>query len=311
MTSHDELPEPERGEWDVDALWSRVRARTVDAAQGLAERAPLPSRPARMPRWVYAYAATLILCAAAGTLFVRRHNRMAALAADSTPGDYRTSRGQYATVRLADSSEVTLAPESRLTISPRFRTGAREIALEGEAIFSVRHDAAHPFRVRTRRAVVEDIGTRFDLRAYPGDATIVVAVVEGAVSLGTEQAAIGPTAASAGSTARPNEIVLHGGEVGTLDQQGKLTAERSSRASSYLGWPEGRLSFVDRPLPEVLRTIARWYDLDVRVADARLARRLVTAEFAHQSPSEMIAALAVTMDATVEHNGRVFTLRPR
>src|ERR1019366_1973328 len=58
-------------------------------------------------------------------------------------------------------------------------------------------------------------------------------------------------------------------------------------------------------------TIGRWYDLDVRVPDARLARRLVTAEFSRQSASEMIAALAVAMDATVEREGRAITLRPR
>lgn len=273
-------------------------------------------RPPRVPRWVYAYAAAVILCAVAGTLFVRRYNRAAALAGDSAPGDYRTSRGQYATVRLADSSEVTLAPESRLTISPRFSTGARDIALEGEAIFSVRHDATHPFRVRTRGAVVEDVGTRFDLRAYAGDASVAVAVVEGAVSFAAERSGSGLAGASGSApgavqSQQASEVVLHSGEVGTLDANGHVTAERSSNVSGYLGWADGRLAFVDRPLPEVLRTIARWYDIDVRVTDPRLARRLVTAEFAQQSPAEMVAALAVTMDATVERNGRVLTLRPR
>lgn len=290
MTPHDELPEPEREAWDVDALWAGVRARTVDA----------PLWPWRVPRWAYAYAATLVVCAAGATLFVRSHNRAVALAGAAAQGDYRTSRGQYATVRLADSSEVTLAPESRLTISARFGAGAREIALEGEAIFSVRHDAARPFRVRTQSAVVEDIGTRFDLRAYPGDASTMVAVVQGAVSLAADSAPHGA-----------NGVVLHGGEVGTLDRHGHITAERSSSASNYLGWADGRLSFVDRPLPEVLRTIARWYDLDVRVTDAGLARRLVTADFVRQSPAEMLAALAITMNATVERNGRIVTLSPR
>jgi ferric-dicitrate binding protein FerR (iron transport regulator) len=105
--------------------------------------------------------------------------------------------------------------------------------------------------------------------------------------------------------------VLRGGEVGTLDEQGTVVSGHSSNAASYLDWADGRLSFVDRPLPEVLRTIARWYDLDVRVPDPQLARRLVTADFVRQSPEEMIDALAVAMDATVERSGRIITLRPR
>jgi ferric-dicitrate binding protein FerR (iron transport regulator) len=308
MTPDGELPEPKNESWNVDAMWSRVRARTLDAASGRVERAP-SQRPLRQsPQRVTAYAAAamLVLIVGAGALLMRSRNRFASVANDSSPGLYRTSRGQYATIRLSDGSEVTLAPESHLTISARFAQGAREIALDGEAIFSVHHDPAHPFRVRARGALIEDIGTRFDLRAYPADAAVTVAVVEGAVSLGRDRSK--SSTAPLGGTA---EIVLHVGEVGTLDQQGNATAERSSRASSYLGWASGRLSFVDRPLPEVLRTIGRWYDLDVRVPDARLARRMVTAEFSRQSASEMIDALAVAMDATVEREGRVITLRPR
>ena len=105
--------------------------------------------------------------------------------------------------------------------------------------------------------------------------------------------------------------MLASGDVGTLDRQGKAAAERGTRVSSYFDWVNGRLSFVDRPLPDVLLTIGRWYDLDIRVADARLARRLVNAELSRQTPAELIDALAIAMDATVERSGRVITLRPR
>jgi transmembrane sensor len=225
---------------------------------------------------------------------------------EPAPGHYSTSRGQSATVRLIDGSEVTLGPESRLTIPAGFAKGAREIALDGEAIFSVRHDEARPFCVRAHGALIRDIGTRFDLRAYPDEAVVTVAVTEGSVSLGRER----PD--SVGTLGRDGKaIVLGSGEVGTVDPHGAVTSVRSSQMSSYFGWANGRLSFVDRPLPEVLRTIGRWYDLDVRVTDARLARRLVNAEFSPQSPAETIDALALAMDATVERSGRVITLRPR
>jgi transmembrane sensor len=81
--------------------------------------------------------------------------------------------------------------------------------------------------------------------------------------------------------------------------------------AGYLAWANGRLSFTDRPLEEVLRTIGRWYDLDVRVEDARLKGRRVTADFSPQSPAEMIDALAVATDAVVARDGRVITLRTR
>ncbi len=102
--------------------------------------------------------------------------------------------------------------------------------------------------------------------------------------------------------------MLHRGEVGTLDENGGVSATRAASVSRYLGWSSGRLTFVGQPLPDVLLAIGRWYDLDVRIPDARLASRLVTAEFSTQSPSEMIAALALAVDAKVERVGRVVTL---
>jgi transmembrane sensor len=292
MNPADDLPEPERGQWDVDAMWTRVRARTVDA--------PVVSRGG--PRWprVLAAAASLIVIVGSGALIGRARLLPPSSAAAPAGGQYGTSRGQYATIRLTDGSEVTLAPESRLTISPKFSEGAREISLDGEAIFSVRHDAAHPFRVRARGAIVEDIGTRFDLRAYPEDADVTVAVVEGSVSFGA-------------AIAKPHSapVVLGRGDVGMLDGPGRTSVRKDRRADGYLDWAIGKLSFNDRPLPEVLRTISRWYDLDLRVTDPRLARRLVTAGFSRRSPSEMLDALAIALDARVDRSGRVLTLTPR
>jgi ferric-dicitrate binding protein FerR (iron transport regulator) len=61
---------------------------------------------------------------------------------------------------------------------------------------------------------------------------------------------------------------------------------------------------------QIARTIARWYDLDVQIADVRLQRRLVTADFDTQSPKEMIAALATAVGANVERHGRTLVIRP-
>jgi transmembrane sensor len=255
---------------------------------------------------VYANAASLLLVGIAGAWIARSRARAAAPPAPAAPGDYRTSRGQYATIRLADSTAVTLAPESHLAVSARFGDGARELSLEGEAIFSVRHDAARPFRVRARNAVIEDIGTKFDVRAYAGDATVTVAVVEGSVEITSEQ-----SDSAATGVPRPRGVALVAGAVGTLDRRGAALAQHTAAVASYLGWATGRLSFVDRPLPEVLATIARWYDLDIRVSDAGLMQRRVNAEFSTQSPSEMIDALAAAVGARVERSGSVVTLRAR
>src|SRR4051794_33473932 len=52
-------------------------------------------------------------------------------------------------------------PSSVEPRSPRAVVGAPEPALQGRAEFTVTHDPARPFRVRTDVGQAEDLGTRF------------------------------------------------------------------------------------------------------------------------------------------------------
>lgn len=302
MNTND-LPEPAPESWDVDAAWRRVQSRTVGATDSRGRQAKVAVPRGRR---IVSDAAAAVLVVASAALLVRLGRLPVESAPGLRPGQYSTPRAQYSTIRLPDGSEVTLAPESRMSVAPRFADGVREVSLDGEAIFTVRHDAQHPFRIRAHDVLVEDVGTRFDLRAYATDAGVSVAVADGSVSLTAAR-----SAASGGGPRHREPVVLERGDVGIVDGNGNTRTEHLARVSSYLDWANGRLTFVDRPLEDVLRTIGRWYDLDVRVTDARLKSRLVTADFSPQSSAEMIDALAVATNATVERTGRVITLRPK
>ena len=176
------------------------------------------------------------------------------------------------------------------------------MALDGEGFFEIVHNASLPFRVRAHSAITEDLGTRFDMRAYPEESAVVVIVVDGAVTLGRAHGDSAARGAGGG--------IVHSGERARLGDADSVTSV--DRASLRLvGWTEGHLSFVGAPLEEVARVISRWFDLDVRVSDTTLARRLITADFPTQSADEMVATLAIAVHAEVEHNGRVLTFRPK
>ena len=297
--------EPPAAEWNVDAMWSAFSAQTDANASRIRSKRIRASRHliTETPWITIGVAAAMLFMAVGVARLVPRHAVVApAPSVVEEPTHYSTARGQYATIQLTDGSRVTLAPQSRLTIPAAFALGSREISLEGEAIFEVRHDAVHPFRVHANGARIEDIGTRFDLRAYASDSSVTVAVAEGSVALGRDRR---------DSTAHVEGLVLHRGELGSLDKAGRASTAKPVRITAYLSWANGRLTFVSRPLPEVLASIGRWYDLDIRVPDPALASRLVTAEFSTQSPSEMIDALATAMNASVERHDRVVTLRAR
>jgi transmembrane sensor len=289
--------------WDLEGIWGGVR-RTMRAD---ARRAPAfghhlqgePERP-----WLAAPlgAAAVLLLLAGATLAILKARRV-----PPPMREYATSRGQRGTLQLPDGSRLLLAPQSRLRVPADFGRGARELSLDGEALFTVAHDSTRPFRVRVKGAVVEDIETRFDLRAYPEDSLVAVAVAEGAVVLGRGGLPAG-TARPDGRSAAEG-IVVRLGEIATLAPDGAVTTARGAAVADYLAWADGRLHFASVPLQEVLRSIGRWYDLDVRVEGPALATRSITAEFSLRSATEMLQALALAVDARLTRAGRIVTLR--
>src|SRR5437660_450252 len=284
-------PSPVR---DVEAMWQRVR-RAIDAGGGSAVgRRFRWHRDSRDLRSGLAAAAAITLMLGAGVVIARTAVR----GHPPAMREYATARRQRITLRLPDGTSLVLAPQSRVRIPDRFGTGARDVYLDGEALFSVVHDGRRPFRVHSRTAVVEDIGTRFDVRAYAEDSSIAVAVAEGAVALGRTEA---------------EGLVIRAGQIGVLAPNGMAGMASEDALADYLGWADGRLHFDHVALPQVLRVIARWYDLDIRLEAGTLERRTITADFTLGAADEILRALALAAEARLTRSGqdgRIVTLSP-
>src|SRR5262249_36779504 len=97
-----------------------------------------------------------------------------------------TAAAQRASMELGDGTRVTLMPGSRFRIAERFGDTTihrREVYLDGEASFAVRHDGARPFIVHTPHGSVEDLGTEFVVNTYPETRGMRLAVREGQVAI--------------------------------------------------------------------------------------------------------------------------------
>ena len=62
----------------------------------------------------------------------------------------RTRPGERRTIDLPDGTQVTLAVGSELQVARDYGARSRQVALEGEAFFRVRHDPTSTFIVRVR-----------------------------------------------------------------------------------------------------------------------------------------------------------------
>jgi transmembrane sensor len=311
--SHRDIVDGLRAAWEQpavpefdpdDVVWRRIAAQMDPAAP----RAPA-ARPARLalsygarPPWAAIAAAVVIAVGIGATLVLERPAR--ATVHETPLRVVTTRRGQTAALELADGTRVTLGPESRLTIPEGMGAesagSAREVVLAGEGYFVVRHDAGHPFRVRTASGIAEDVGTALDVAAYPETHGMQVVVAEGVVAL--RPVAFRTTEVPLATLAR--------GALGRIDSAGTTTVTRGVRVADYLAWTSGGVVFDATPLRDAIPMLARTYDLDIRLADSALGRRRVTAAFSDAPASRMLELLAMAVDLKVERIGTAVILHP-
>jgi transmembrane sensor len=216
--------------------------------------------------------------------------------------EYATAAGQRMSVTLVDGTQLALAPASRVRIAPDYGRGARprEVEVEGEAYFAVVHDAAHPFAVKAHGAVARDVGTAFDVRAYPGDAGARVAVAAGAVAV------------SATGRCRADALRSHcgtqvqAGDVATVADT-VVAVTHGADVPALTAWTHGELVFAEAPIRDVLVTVGRWYDLELRLSDPSMGAEPYTGSFSAESVDQVMETFALILHARIERHGRVVT----
>src|SRR5690606_4757825 len=84
--------------------------------------------------------------------------------------------------------QVWLNADSRLSYPNDFQHGAeREVFLSGEAYFDVVHNAERPFIIHTQYLDIKDIGTAFNVKAYPDEDESEATLVTGAIKVSLHQ----------------------------------------------------------------------------------------------------------------------------
>jgi len=208
-----------------------------------------------------------------------------------------TGVGERLTILLADSSRVTIGPVS--TIRYTASATGRRVALDGIADFNVVHDAARPFRVRAKNAVVTDVGTEFVVRAYAADSGVDVAVTSGVVAVSGE----------AGGSAS-DSAELRAGQVAFVAANGRIAKVASTPALTLAAWVHGHLAFDDVPLSTVAAELARWFDVEIRIPDQQLARRRLSAVYNQPTLSGVLHAITATLPVRYQRAGNVVTILP-
>ena len=90
-------------------------------------------------------------------------------------------------VPLPDGTVIQLNNHSKLIYPERFAGDSREVFLEGEAYFDVKHDKKHPFIVRAGELKIRELGTKFTVNASSQSPQITATLLEGSIEVSNEK----------------------------------------------------------------------------------------------------------------------------
>jgi ferric-dicitrate binding protein FerR (iron transport regulator) len=167
--------------------------------------------------------------------------------------------GQIGSLTLADGTKLRIGPETKVFVGDGFPTQFRAVRVEGTAQFDVAPNQKLPLRVVVKKGQVIATGTSFVVSAYPSDSGFMVFVREGSVTVKSDKLS---------TTLTANQIVAVRGST----SETPTDAQRTEAFS----WVDGRFAVSDMPLRNVIESLTRWFNLDIKVPDSKLLDRKAT-----------------------------------
>lgn len=196
-----------------------------------------------------------------GTEIKNTGNKLEYISTNNAPSEikYNTLRiprgGEYFLI-LADSTKVWLNSETTLRFPVQFATDVRNVELNGEAYFEVSKNEKVPFIVTSGNQQVKVLGTRFNLSSYADNQSIYTTLVEGKVEVSL-------------NTNPEGKIILNPSEQSYLSMNSNQILKRNVDVMQYVAWKDGRFVFQDQMLGDIMKTLSKWYDVQVVFANEK------------------------------------------
>jgi transmembrane sensor len=155
--------------------------------------------------------------------------------------------GEYQEIVLSDGTRVWINSASTLRYPTSFTGNDRNVELTGEAYFEVAENPAMPFKVSCSGQTVEVLGTHFNINAYNDEPAFKTTLLEGKVKVTSDAS---------------NEVrILQPGQQSALNGNSFLV--NPVDIEEAVAWKNGQFIFNNDNIQYIMRTISRWYNVDV------------------------------------------------
>jgi transmembrane sensor len=172
----------------------------------------------------------------------------------------QVSAGSISSTVLPDGSLIWLNANTHLDINQQKNKIATD--LRGEAYFNVPHDKRREFIVDLGSITVVDLGTEFNICAYPHNELSKITLIKGDIDVKDK----------------------NGNLIRNLDEGETLTYNKSTNTFSVdkpdpqliVGWMEGKFVFVDQTLEDICEELEKWYAITIIIENEKIKKEKFT-----------------------------------
>jgi transmembrane sensor len=238
--------------YDIEQQWKRLESSIVPDVQQTAV-----DKPRRIAfRRVFRLLAAACVLVSAFFLTNRYLTYHSAPASAFVSVEHKSANGQQRKLVLPDGTRVMLNAGSSISYPEEFEENIRKVSLTGEAFFDVIRNEKAPFVIITGEVVTKVLGTSFNIRAYPENKAVQVAVVEGKVKVN----------AKIGSEDQNACVFLSKSEMATFQKEAGELIVSIYDEKEQIGWKDGMLYFQKSDFRSTILKLERWYGVKFEVA---------------------------------------------
>ena len=270
-----------------DKLFARIKEQTQGKEETQGKEKP---RTIRMNLWKWAAAIVLPICIAFFTYYLISSSQPL-----GAPFIVKADKGDKANIELPDGTNVVLNSASQLSYLNNFGENVRRVQLNGEAYFKVAHDEKHAFIVQVGDLEVKVLGTSFNVSAYEDAKDVTVVLLEGKVGVYAQ---------------KMSHIMKPGDKIEYNKATHKITATQV-HPSDYIEWTKGNIYFEKESLENIMKTLSRIYDVEIRFDSNKLPNEYFTGTIPGGGIQNALNILMLTSPFYYEMDGSVIVLKEK
>ncbi|HLP37824.1 FecR family protein [Lacibacter sp.] len=231
---------------------------------------------------------------------------------------YAAVYGERKNIQLPDGSVVTLNAGSNIKINENYGTTTRDVYLEGEAFFEVKHDITRPFIVHTPAMDVKALGTAFNVKAYLNEKNTETSLISGLVEVTLKEnnnlkMLLYPNQKiewqNGNTNAVNSNLTKANKDTHLTDSLPKKLVVTSTGDIKEIAWKENKLMFDDEEFHNIAILLERWYGAKINFKDTAICHYRFTGTYEKEDLNTVLDYLKESkhFNYTIEH-GETLTI---